>query len=457
VVLVAGGERSGKSEWLAEEVVARVPWCERVAVAAEEYDESRKEMEYILARLGTLGAVESSSTPMRGQWIIRARGGCEIRSISLKHGPEELTGTGEPFDVVGVAEAGLVRFDVFLAALGRVAETRGVVLLSGTLHDSVGWYADLWRAFGGPNRYGGERFSFPTWANRAKFPRGWKDPQIVYLRDVLPADEFARRVAGEVLPSKARMYPEFAYPEHVGRVAFNPELAVELAVDAGYYPSHYAVLALQVERRTVEIRGEAARFLSAAEAAALAEVAPEALQDEGVELLQMEVVRQIDELWEHHLTHHQVIRLCRERPWWGSVTVAVGGHETRQHQAAASTAEVWQSVVGKDPRDPGRFRFEVFNAGRVLDGVTRVRTFLRDPRTGLARYQCDLRCVGTPHEFGAYKRRTDAAGRVLSDEPKDADNDALDALRNWFVYHYGLVDVRRAPAYEGQPRGLPRG
>ena len=106
------------------------------------------------------------------------------------------------------------------------------------------------------------------------YPGGRHDPEILDLERILPEGEFARRVAAKVLPSPARIYPEFDYGLHVKDLEFDPRLPVELAVDAGYYPSHYAVLALQV------------------------------VAEDG-----MEVVHQVDEIWEHHLVHYDVIEI----------------------------------------------------------------------------------------------------------------------------------------------------
>ena len=415
VPLVAGAERSGKSLWVAREVVARLPWCRRVAIAAQEYDECWPEMRYIINGLRALGGLERSSTPQQGKWQATMRGGVEIETISLHEGPEELTGRGQPFDVVVLAEAGRIRYDAFLAATGRVAEVRGVVIPVGTLWDTFGWYADLYQAFAGPNVFEGERFSFPAWDNLQVYPGGREDPEILRLKRIYPDDEFARLVAAELRPSPARIYPEFEYAVHVAPVAFDAESPVELAVDAGYFPSHYAVLALQV---AIDADGRA-------------------------------VLRQIDEVYEQHRTHHDVVEMCKQREWWPKVTKVWGGHETRQHQAAASTQETWQELA--------QVPFEIVDAGRIVDGIVRVKTFLKDPASNESRYVCDVGCLGTQREFQAYKRKTDSKGNVTSDEPEDRNNDAMDALRNFIVGKYGVVERAKREPTPGKMRRPARG
>ena len=66
---------------------------------------------------------------------------------------------------------------------------------------------------------------------------------------------------------------------------------------------------------------------------------------------------------------------------------------------------------------------------------------------------------GTQSEFQRYSRRTNSRGEVVSEEPVDRDNDALDALRNGFVYLYGLVEksIQYGVVKPGRRRGTSRG
>lgn len=413
VIQVVGAERAGKSRWTGMEIFARLPWSDRVAIVADEYDEARAEWQYVADALAAVGGLERTSTPRYGQWWGRARTGCEFMTISVHTGIDELTGTGKPFDVVALVEAGLIGYNTFLAARGRVTETRGVILMSGTLWDNVGWYADLYRSFQGANKFDGASFSLPAWGNRAIFPGGKADPEILAWRATLDAEEAARRIDAQVLPSPARIYPDFSHVLHVQPwVSFDPQGDVVLFVDAGYYPSRYAVLAAQFR------------------------------QDEhGREVLCI-----VDEIWEHHRFHEEIVKMARAKPWANNVVQAVGGHETKQHQAQESTAEVWEAAW------PGLY-FETFNAGRVLEGVRRVRWLLSPPGDHGPRLFLSSKCSGTAWEFGHYKRKTNRKGEVISEDPEDRPSqqghaDAMDALRNGVVWRYGLVP--EAPAGEGR-------
>ena len=401
VLQIVGGERAGKSAVSANEVASRSMTCERIAFVADEYTHSRKEFTYLCEALDILGWLGKTSTPIRGGWSGVTTLGCEFSTISVNTGVQQLTGTGEPFDIIVVCEAGLQEYNTFLAARGRVAETRGLILLSGTLWDNVGWYADMWKLGQKDNDMDLASFSLPTWANIRLFPGGKDDPEILAWRASLnDKDEEARRIDAKVLPSPARIYPQFSELTHVVNWAkFDPKGDVYLFVDSGYMPSKYAVLACQFRKDSYG----------------------------------RETMVFFDEIWENLLMHEQVIKRCIDREWWDNVVHIVGGHETKQHPAAESTAEVWAAS--------SKVYMETFNAGLVREGNRRVR-FMLNPMDELPpRIFVNPVCKGLIWEFKHYNRKQDRHKNVISDDPADKNNDAMDALRNGVVWRYGHFDI----------------
>ncbi len=403
LIAVFGGERAGKSRWMAMEAMGRLPWCKRIAICGQEYANTRAEFLYMAEAAQRIGAVEGRvRMPEQRPWRFETRGGdlrCVVETISLQDGASELTGTGRAFDLVIIAEAGLVRYDCFLAARGRVAETRGTVLLSGTMWDDWGWYADLFRLLENPaNILGGERFILPSWQNLAIYPGGQQDAEIVALRGALK-EEAARRIDAALVPSPATIYSEFSRLTHSSKPLPLDKGPVTLWVDAGWYPSCYVVLAVQ--------------WVKYANGLMVAHV--------------------IDEVAEFHQIHHTVVQICKARPWWPQVKRLVGGHEVGQHQAQKSTAEIWQELTG--------INLESAPAG-IQDGIRRVKTFLRDPASGEIRLFVDPRCTRTLEEFSKYHKVTDSKGNVVGEEPADEWNDAMDCIRNGLVQAYGWVDPR---------------
>ena len=286
--------------------------------------------------------------------------------------------------------------------------------MAGTLWDDWGAYADLYRAFEGENVYDGERFEFPAWMNTEVYPGGREDDEIKRLRQILPKAEFARRVAAKLIPSPARIYPEFS-PEHVRRIQWDPEAPIDVSIDPGYYPSKYAVLALQP---TIDEKGR-------------------------------ECIHVIDELWVNHYTHHDVINEVKEKIWWPNVRRVYGGHETRQHPSAESTAEVWRKEANKP--------FTIVRKERQWTKINRVKTFLEDPGDGSIRLYVDVKCTGLQEEFRSWKRKTDSHGEVKSDMPEDSGEDALDALGNYVLDRFGSVEKQYKSGRPGRVRIPARG
>lgn len=425
VLLGAGAERSGKSLFTAGEALVTLSpqpglWRDaNVAICAQKYDQTRQEMQYLVSYLRELGMLYGRPTmPRQGKWILNTVSGGQVQTISLQDGPRELTGTGKAFDLVCLVEAGLIAYNAFLAALRRVSETKGRVVMSGTLWDDYGWYAELYQSFGGPNVFNGQAFAFPAWMNEAIYPGGRDNPEILFLKRTLPDSEFRRLVGAELVPSPAQIYTEFSHAEHVKNLELDPNGEIHVVFDPGYFPSKYAALAAQPGR---DARGN-------------------------------ETVGLVDELWANNLTHQDVIGILKQRFWWPLVTRIYGGHEIKQHPATKSAQEVWRELTG--------LPVTTVKKTKKTDGIMRVKTYLRDPDDEMPRLFIDPKCVGLIHELPRYKRKTNAKGDVISDAPAetaDVEDDALDALRNYLVAKFGLVRKKHRQGRRGHRVPQKRG
>jgi hypothetical protein len=292
----------------------------------------------------------------------------------------------------------------------------------GTLKDNFGWYAGMSDELQAPgNAWRGETYSLPAWSNLHLYPLGRNDPEILRLERLLSEDEFARTVAAKRVPSKALVFPEFAWGKHARICEFDPSLPVHLAIDPGYFPSVYAVLPIQFHG------------------------------DE---------VWQIDELALNFHTHKQVIAEAMKRPWWGNVrrgthVIDVAG---KQHHAEDSAVEVWSTEAGL---------YLHTNKVGVMDGISRHRDFLQGSLDELGMQRPRLfhdaeKCRYTLEEYGKYKRPTDRDGNPTADEPKDEHNHSMKALAYFLVHHFGLSDRSREIKHatvkrEGLRKNLERG
>lgn len=399
---IVGAEGAGKSRVTAEELVACVPWCELVYIVGQTYENTHREFEYMVASMFRVGMVHEReiSQPQRAAWRMTTRTGCRVDTLSVEKGAASIIAKGEEPDIIALVEAGRIRsYSVLLASVRRVTRSSGRVILSGTLVDDFGWYASLVDELtpaGNPWR--GTTYSLPAWTNTTVYAGGREDPEIQRLEAILPPDEFARTVAARRVPSRALVFAEFSYHEHVRPCPFDPALPVTLWIDPGFYPSAYAVLPVQFHGREAW---------------------------------------QIDEVYLYQHTHDQVIEVCKKRPWWPKVEDAVIDFAGRQHHAQQSAAEVWGALAGLYPRS---------QPVGILDGIMRHRTFLSD--AGGKIYH-DPGCTQTLREYKQYKRPTDVDGNPTDDVPVDANNHAMKAIAYGLVDKFGFVEhprVRPQPA-----------
>lgn len=410
VIIMGGGERAGKSKVAAMEVVGRLGWCygnargHPIFLVGEKYETCIPEFDYIAEALHQLrklvGPVEVSR-PAEGKQSCTIKIpnlNITITTLSAVKGPSAVRATGRAPALILICEAGLIAYDVFLACRGRLAETRGILIATGTFPDDIGWYAQKYEEYQAPNEEGGESFAIPSWSNVIIYPGGREDPEIKAVESAYPALDFLRYIGAEPQPAATLVYPEFRYTTHVpGTVKFDREHPVWLAVDPGYRGA-YAVIAYQFTEPYVLAVDEVYRWA--------AEHGPETY---GV----------------------AVIEECMRRPWWDNVTDGVIDIAGLQHHAAQSQREVWAAKTGLS-----------LNYRKVspFAGRQRMRTFLINPASGEPLLLLSTLCERFAREFGRYKFREIVEGRPVSEEPIDRDNHAIKATEYLLYYLYGPVD-----------------
>lgn len=403
LVQVIGAEGSGKSQVAANEITSCIPdneRCRLVYLIGETYINPRKEFEYLRDNLLRLGLIDLNnvSMPKTGKCAMTTLTGCRIETLSAQEGASAVIATGEEADIYCLTEAGIIQsYSMLTACVRRATRNKGRVLLVGTLADNFGWYASLVDELQVPdNLWNGETFSLPAWINTKLYPGGKDNPEIIRLRGILPDEEFQRTIAAQRVPSKALIFPEFSYAQHVRDCPFDPDLPVHIWIDPGYYPSAYVVLAVQYHGSEVWL---------------------------------------IDEIYVNHHTHQQVIGIAKSLKWWFRVERAVMDFAGRQHHAEKSAEEVWRGETGLYCHSQ--------QVG-ILDGISRHRSFLGP----VPRLYHDPSCTGTLSEYRQYKRRTDKDGNPTSDEPIDKDNHSMKAIA------YGLIDRFGFTEFTGRAVGV---
>lgn len=407
VRLVAGGERAGKSYSSAVEYLSRFWETPLLWLVAADYNRVTAEYNYICQGFDKLG-VPYEATKQVDPGEINISGGFRVVTKSAKD-PRKLA-MEAPDGILG-CEASQLDYETFLRLRGRIAEKRGWLLMSGTFESSLGWYPELFTRWQMANEEEAYSFSLPTWSNLAIYPGGRQDPEILALERASSTEWFAERYGGVPAPPKGLVFNEFRNMIHTGLdkfFEFDPLDVCYLLVDPGY-ASAYAV-------EVVQKRGEHLWV--------------------------------VDEVYEKGLVTSDIIKVCKQRPWWDKV---IGGSidiAARQHQGQIPVVETWNQEAGIFLRS---------NKVQVRDSVEIVKRFLIvNPITGSSLLHINGKCRGLISEMGGcpnpitgqtavYQWRQDHEGNVIGDAPEDRNNHGCKALAYGIIDLFGFSNVMRKP------------
>lgn len=396
-ILVAGGERAGKSFVSGTFLATRLPYGKLYWLVAADYGRTQAEFVYIQEFLSKMGwDFDASKRVDPGE--INIAGGFKIVTKSAQD-PRKLA--MEAPDGVVICESSQVDYETYLRIRGRIAEKRGWMLMSGTFESSLGWYPEMYTR--GQNCRSVDDLisvSLPTWSNTRIFPGGRQDPEILKLESLSSKEWFSERYGGVPCPPKGRVFEEFSMAIHTGtggEYEFDPKLPTLIWVDPGY-ASAYAVEVAQMRGDDVFV---------------------------------------VDEIFERDFITSDIIKIAQSKPWWSKVVGGAIDVAAKQHQAMAAPTEVWLNE--------GRIHLDSRYI-EIRDGIERVKTFLTvNPKTQAARLHINTKCRGLISEFGGcpnpitnqtavYSWRKDREGNVVGDVPDDKNNHAVKALT------YGLVN-----------------
>jgi len=241
----------------------------------------------------------------------------------------------------------------------------------------------------------------PSWTNTFIYPGGRDDPEIKAVEAAMSHEWFMERFGGIPTPPRGTVFHEFRNHIHTGlpdTIKFDAALPVYLWVDPGY-DSAYAVEVIQIKDGHVHI---------------------------------------IDEIYERRFVTSDIIKICKQRPWWNKVLGGSIDIAARQHQGMPAVIEIWNKEAGINLRSQKL---------PIRDGIEAVKRFLIvNPITGSAMLHISTSCRGIISEMGGcpnpltgataiYSWHTDNNGNVVGEAPEDKNNHASKALA------YGIVDM----------------
>lgn len=391
-ILVAGGERGGKSSVGAMKVQSSPHKWDLVWLVGTTYDIPKAEFSYLIEWMDKLKQIKRLSNPEKGGWTMELLGG-ERFTIKSADDPRSL-GQEAPTMIL-MCEAALCDYETYMRLSGRIAEKRGLLIMTGTFEGSLGWYPELYERGQGYNEDGLKSYSLPTWSNSHIFPTGKDDPEIQRLEREMPRDRFMERHAGVPCKPSNIVIPEFRNAIHVKDIQFNPDIDVEIAVDVGYAAAN-PVLAIQVVDGKVNI---------------------------------------FDEIYLKGYVTEEIIGLCKKKTWWGSVVDGAIDFAGRQHQGMPAPIEVWQRLG------------QIWLKSKKVDVegmIDLTRTMFKvDPTTNQPDIFIAPRCHGIIAELGGGKSPVEGGGTWLRDlntgKPINKNDHALKALGYWLVNRHGYT------------------
>lgn len=427
LVMVTGGVRAGKSQFLAMELLKHI-FVERglIWLVGPDYEQCKGEFDYMYAPLKALGLIEGESIPEKGSRSFTTIWGCRVQTKSAKD--LATVASFAPHALAGV-EMGQQTHASYEKLQERALEHGSRIFMTGTLEDAQPWYADLWEKWQGPNPEGGRSFSLPSWSNTAKFPLGRLDPKIRDLENGVSPEIFLQRVAAVPYKSSGLVFKMFDRRVHVKPLPFDKTLPIEIAIDPAQHT--YAVLAIQwlpLPFFTTNAKGRQ---------------------------VQLHEVRVIDEVYEHDTSVYDVIPLVVAKPWWKHVRAGVIDIAGKQHHANKSQVQIWREETGLNLRS---------KKISIPEGIEVVRHRLRrHPIAGQPliyfshhmRSDRDVqgRAQGLVAEFGLYKWPDWTEGMSTAQRPIDANNDGAKALGYWLHDKFGSAIER----WKGERRTEIRG
>lgn len=405
LILVAGGERAGKS-WVSGLFGAtRTPFGRLFWIVAADYELARPEFTYWVEHLKTLGAIRSDrdiSMPKMGSWSVVTKSG---QRIETKTAVDVRKIAAKAPDGIVMAEAAQMDYELFLKCNGRISEKRGWILMSGTFEGSSGWYPEMYEDFINPNnRLGGRAYSLPSWSNLIIFPGGREDPEIQRLEMVYERVEgmFEERCAAVPIPPTNLVFRDFRHTTHVGNFDFDPKLPVYLAVDPSSGGDPYSVLAVQFKEDEREIDR------------------PDRIDHCYI----------IDEYYESGVITEDIIFELRRRAWWKNI---YGGAIDVE---ATDEKKRWRKY-GQVPL--------VAKKIDQMEGIRRLKTFLynNSEKNAINHLHIDAKVKSLPFEFRNYKRRestfSDVPGSLVDRPPGNQEDHSIKALWYLLIARYGAV------------------
>lgn len=204
-------------------------------IVGPDYSLGEKEFRVVYSdlvnKLGLGSRIKKSYNVQQGNMSIKMPWGTvlEVKSAERK---DRLVGEG--LNGVLLAEAARLSIDVWEEFIEPgLLDTRGWAIFSSTPR-GYNWYQGLHMMGELPDFPKYESWHLPSWTNKARFPLGENDPDIIELKRKLPEVVFRQEYGAEFVAYQGKIYQEFNPKIHVKQIPFNPSWRNYLFFDYGF-------------------------------------------------------------------------------------------------------------------------------------------------------------------------------------------------------------------------------
>ena len=155
--------------------------------------------------------------------------------LEVKSAEKQDSLVGEGLDSCIMSEAALHKRDTFQMYIEpALLDKRGVADFPSTPRGHNWYEAFLWLPGQDPAEEWVDSWRFPTWENRALFPKGPQDPEILKIKRTVSEFHWLQEYCAEFTALEGRIYDEFKREIHVKDIEYNPFWKNYQAFDFGF-------------------------------------------------------------------------------------------------------------------------------------------------------------------------------------------------------------------------------
>ena len=233
------GRRWGKTTFGGNELTAAVLDIEKPDsiywIVGPNYSTGEKEFRILFTnlvkKLGLGTRIKKQYNVNQGNMRIEMPWGTviEVKSADRKDGL-----IGEGLDGVVMAEAATHDVDTWqMYVEPALSDKRGWAIFPSTPR-GYNWYQGLWMMGQLPDYPEYESWRLPTWSNKAMYPGGQADAEIIRLKKTTPEVTWLQEYAAEFVAYEGKIYTEFNPKIHVKDIEYNPAWRNYLVFDYGF-------------------------------------------------------------------------------------------------------------------------------------------------------------------------------------------------------------------------------